>query len=184
MEKNLKLVPIYSTRNLPEYRGKLNDYHINGHSRKINFSNTNFNVYQKFLYNRAMYGLAVFSKEELEQMHREKKKRVKKVHIRTKVTLNIWKQEIANGIFQKFFRPQFVNSKSRIGNEFIDLYQNEVDPKIETQLSFASLGITKDQIISKLIKENILPKNFHELKSVYRGLPRLLKNGMDKTTIK
>jgi len=183
MEKTLKLVPIYSTRNLPEYRGKLSDYHINGHAKKINYSNTNFNVYQNFLYNRVMYGLAVFSKEELEQMHWEKKKRVKKVHVRTKTTLNIWKQEIANGVFQKFFRPQFANSNSEFGKEFIDLYQNEVDPELETPISFAQLGITKKQIISKLIKENILPKNFHQLKPVYHGLPRLLKNGMDKAII-
>ena len=173
MEKNLKLVPIYSTRNLPEYRGKLSDYHINGHSKKINYANTNFNVYQNFLYNRAMYGLAVFSKEELEQMHWEKKKWVKKVHVRTKTTLNVWKQEIVNKVFQNFFRPRFVNSNSEFGKEFIDLYQNDVDPELESQVSFNLLGITKKQIISKLIQENILPKNFHELKPVHHGLPRL-----------
>lgn len=183
MEKNLKLVPIYSTRNLPEYKGKLNDYHINGHSKKINYNNTNFNTYQNLLYNRVMYGLAVFSKEEIEQMHWEKKKRVKKVHVRTKTTLNLWKQEIVNNVFQKFFRPKFINSNCEFGKEFINLYQNDIDPKIETSISFATLGITKKQIISKLIKENILPKNFHELKPVYRGLPRLLTNEMDKAII-
>ncbi len=175
MEKNLKLVPIYSTRNLPEYKGKLGDYHINGHSKKIKYVDTSFNEYQKFLYNRAMYGLAVFSKEELESMHWEKKKRIKKVHSKTKITLNVWKQEIANDIFQRFFRPKFAESNSILGKEFINLYQNEVDPGLETSMSFTLLGITKKQIISKLIKENILPKNFHELKPVYHRLPRLLK---------
>lgn len=173
MEKNLKLVPIYSTRNLPEYRGKLSDYHINGHSKKISYNNANFNVYQNFLYNRAMYGLAVFSKEELETMHWEKKKRIKKVHVKTKATLNIWKQTISNALFQKFFAPKFVNTNSEFGREFIELYQNDTDPEIEVLIPFTALGITKKHIISKLIQESILPKNFYELKPADYGLPRL-----------
>lgn len=173
MEKNIKLVPLYSTRNLPEYKGKLGNYHVYGHTKKIKYVDTSFNVYQNFLYNRAMYGLAVFSKEELAQMHWEKKKRIKKVHARTKLTMNVWKQQLTNGVFQRFFRPRFINSKSDFGKEFIDLYQNDIDENIENTLSFAILGITKKQIISKLIKENLLPNNFYELKPVYHGLPRL-----------
>lgn len=187
MEKITKLVPIYSTRNFPEYNGKLSSYQQTGNrlnnKKVMNYSQGSFNEYQNFLYNRAMYGLAVFSKEELAVMRWEKKKRIKKVQTRTKRVLNIWKQELINGIFQRFFKPKFVNTNSHFGKEFIELYQNDIDPELETSIPFTALGATKKHIISKLIQENILPKNFYELKPIYHGLPRLLKNGMDKATI-
>jgi len=177
MEKSIKLVPVYSTRNYPLYQGKLSNYQQIGNTlnkkKVMNYSEGQFNSYQNFLYNRAMYGLAVFTKEELAVMHSEKKKRIIKVHLRTKKVLNIWKQELSNIIFNKFFQPKFVNTKAEFAKDFVELYANEVDETIECTTSFKTLGITKKYIVNKLIKEKILPYNFLELLPVNHGLIKL-----------
>lgn len=174
MKKNSNLV--YSTR-VAEYKGKLKKYQTEGNK----FNNRTYgpivispyNSYQDFLYNRALKGLYVFSKEELSTMHWEKKKRIIKVHNKTKQLLNIWKQELSNKVFQKYFTPKFVNSNAPLARDFVNLYITETDPSIECNISFKTLGITKKQIINKLVEANILPKNFYELKPLQNGLPRL-----------
>lgn len=186
MEKNNKLNLVYSTRNTV-YKGRMSDYQLEGNklnNRKFTTPESPYNIYQNFLYNRALYGLTVFSKEELAVMHWGKKKRITKVHLRTKKVLNIWKQEIVNGIFERFFKPKFTDSKTECGREFIELYSNETDPELENRISFSILGLGKKDIISKLIQQDILPKNFYELKPVHFGLPRLLISenyGMEQT---
>lgn len=177
MEKNINLV--YSTKNLPSYNGSINDYQLNGNKfnniKVMNYNHDSFNEYQNFLYNRALYGLTIFSYEELQMMHWEKKKRISKIHLRTKQVLNIWKQEVTNIIFDKIFRPKLETSKVEFTKEFLELYVKETDPDLENKIPLKTLGITKKSIVSKLIKEGILPKDFNELKPVHYGLPRLLK---------
>ena len=174
MENNIELV--YSTRNTPLYKGKLNNYQREGNKlnnkKVVNYEQGPYNEYQNELYNRVLYGLSVFSKEELELMHWEKKKRINKVHIRTKEVLNIWKQEINNGIFERFFKPMFTGVNRELVKDFVTLYDNETDPEIKVNVSFKTLGISKKQIITKLIEQSILPKDFYKLISVYHGLPR------------
>lgn len=174
MKKSSNLV--YSTRDA-EYKGKLKSYQTEGNkfnNRKYGSVMTSpYNSYQDFLYNRALKGLYVFSKEELSTMHWEKKKRIIKVHNKTKQLLNIWKQELSNKLFERFFKPKFVNSKAPLARDFVNLYIGETDPSIVCNISFKELGITKKQIINKLVESNILPKNFYELKPLQNGLPRL-----------
>lgn len=153
---------VYSTRNNPMYNGKMSEYHTTAKRYK----ESTFNEYQNFLFNRAMYGLTVFSKSELDNMFWEKKKRINKVHLRTKKVLNIWKQQLTNKIFEKFFVPKFDNKKIEFAQDFAHLYANEVDESIDCNISFSNLGVSKKQIITKLIHENILPKDFYELKAI------------------
>ena len=62
--------------------------------------------YQNFLYKRAMYGLKMYSEEEIKKMHWQKRNRIKKVQSRTQIMLNTWKQrkmvDISNEIFALF----------------------------------------------------------------------------------
>lgn len=177
MENNIELV--YSTRNNLFYKGRLNNYQLEGN--KINnkkyttYEQGIYNEYQNELYSRVMYGLSVFSKEELELMHWEKKKRINKVHVRTKEVLNIWKQEITNSLFQRIFRPIFSINNRDFARDLIYLYGSETDPEIKVNISFKTLGVSKKQIIAKLIEKNILSKNFYELKPVHNGLPRFIQ---------
>ena len=47
------------------YNGKMSEYHTTAKRYK----ESSLNEYQNFLFNRAMYGLTVFSKSELDNIH-------------------------------------------------------------------------------------------------------------------
>ena len=174
MANNIELV--YTTKNSNMYKGKLSNYQLEGNKlnnkKVVNYEQCFYNKYQNELYNRVLYGLSTFTNEELNIMHWEKKRRINKVHIKAKKILNIWKQEINNGIFEKLFKPIFTDINKEFAKDFVTLYQNETDSEIEVRTSFKTLGISKKQIINKLIEKSILSKDFNQLKPTYHGLPR------------
>lgn len=116
--------------------------------------------YQNFLYKRAMYGLKMYSEEEIKKMHWQKRNRIKKVQSRTQIMLNTWKQrkmvDISNEIFALFH-------KSSLAQEVIELY-SEPDPTYICNMSFKDLGITKFDVIERMVGEGLLPYNFRKLK--------------------
>lgn len=120
-----------------------------------------YNSYQNFLYNRALSGLRVYEQAELDIMHWDKKKRIIKVHKRTQMLLNIWKQKITIELTNHLFRDRFPDSE--ITQDLIEKH-GEVDPSFVNDIPFKLLKISKDDIVDKLIEEGILPRNFKELK--------------------
>ena len=126
------------------------------------FEHDTLTEYQKFLYNRALFGLDVYVEEELKTMRWDKKKRIMKVNKRAQTVLNLWKQEIVNKLSTHFFTTVFPNTP--ITNNFIAT-TNETDPAFINRMSFKTLRITKNEIIAKLVNEGILPNNFYELKT-------------------
>tara|TARA_Y100000385_G_C12940635_1_gene570899 strand:+ start:482 stop:967 length:486 start_codon:yes stop_codon:yes gene_type:complete len=119
-----------------------------------------FNRTQNLIYKRTMFGLKLYSKEELKAMHPSKIKKIKKAHKKAQHVLNVWKQEkvieTTNAIFSIF-------NKSTLCEEIIKAY-SEPDPKFVSRISFKELGITKDDIVDKLMQEKVLPYNFGTLK--------------------
>ena len=55
-----------------------------------------YTEHQNFLYNRALYGLSIYTPEEVVIMAPEKRKRIIQIHKKTQKILNLWKQEIVN----------------------------------------------------------------------------------------
>lgn len=153
------------TRIINEYTGNYMNYQLYGsHPEGKRYGNviyTTFNNQQAMLYNRALYGLAMYTEQEIKEMHWEKRKRIMKVHKRAKSVLNIWKQEITNKITTAFFSAIFPKTEFAI---HFEKTERETDPLFVNRLSFRDLGISKAQIILKLIEEAILPPNFYELK--------------------
>jgi hypothetical protein len=122
-----------------------------------------FNQYQNFLYKRALFGLKIYTPEELDAMKKEKRARINKIQRKTQKTLNVYKQEIVNSLTNNIFQRYFPNSpitRALLG-EF-----NFTDYEYVNTLDFKALGIGKEHIVNRLIREKILPKNFYELKSV------------------
>lgn len=146
------------------YEGSLNDYQVNGTSHRGKryqlVEHDTLNNTQNFLYHRALFGLSVYSQAEIKEMHWEKRERIKKVHKRTQRILNIWKQEIVNRLSNALFLTIFPdNDLTR------DLVKRvDIDPDFKCPLSFQALNIKKREVVDKLLKEGILPNNFHELK--------------------
>ena len=121
-----------------------------------------YNSRQNFLYKRALIGVGVYSKEEINEMSNEKLKRINKIHRKTQTILNLWKQEILTSKTNTMIKNVFGNAKYGLLIEILD--NTFIDKDFICTLSFKDLGITKAQIINRLIVEKILPKNFHELK--------------------
>ena len=45
----------------------------------------------------------------------------------------------------------------------VEKFGNDTDPNYISRVSFKDLGITKRDIVTKLMEEKILPVNFYEL---------------------
>jgi hypothetical protein len=129
----------------------------------MEFERDPFNAYQNFLYKRALFGLSVYQEVELSKMHKDKKKRITKVHQRAQQVLNIWKQQLTNqwaaDLMGKFFHH------SNLVKEFTENVADAIDPDYISNLEFKSLGIDKKEIVNKLIEEKVLPKDFYTLKA-------------------
>jgi hypothetical protein len=142
--------------------GKLLDYRLYGdHKRKkpyVHYERDSYNKVQNFLYKRALFGLSVFDKEDIALMHKDKQKRILKVHKRAQRELTVWKQELINKLSNDLFEL-FPNSL--LAQELIK--RPATDPTFKNTFSFKDLGIKKDQVVDKLYKSGILPNNFYEL---------------------
>jgi len=57
-----------------DYSGKLSEYQLYGNpnQRFVEYERDEFNTYQNFLYKRALFGLSVYSADELSIMHWDK----------------------------------------------------------------------------------------------------------------
>ena len=144
------------------YDGKLSHYQKYGTSfKKVQFEKDPFNSYQNFLYKRALFGLSVYQKDELEKMHWDKKRRIEKVHERAQKVLNLWKQEMSNQWLGTPLSTVFHHSS--LVKELNEKFGEEVDDQYISKIDFKSMGVTKSQVVDKLISEKILPNNFYQL---------------------
>lgn len=147
----------------PFYKGKLSDVQLNGSMVRwrSEYEKDVFNERQNFLYRRALFGLSVYSQEEIRQMHSQKRKRIIKVHNKTQEVLNIWKQQMMNEITNQWMKKVFWNSS--VVKKLIEEFGNDTDPAYISRVKFKDLGIDKTQVVEKLIQEKLLPSNFYEL---------------------
>lgn len=149
---------------------KLSEYQHNPEPvQQMEYETAKYTSYQNLLYKRALFGLSVYKKEEVKMMYGQKRKRIKKVHAKTQVILNTWKQELTiqltNPIFDFLIASGLDNTENEGGLNFIRNMRdcNHIDIELENTLSFRDLGISKDQIVDRLIEHRILPYNFREL---------------------
>lgn len=155
------------------YSGKFSDQQLYGKNhegtkyKRIEYSS--LTDYQNFLYNRVMYGLAVYPREMLDTMHKEKKDRITSKHKQCQTVLNLWKQQIMNRCSTELFRSLFPDSEF---TKLLEKTESYVDPKVVNKTSFTKLGVGKEQIIAKLVNDGILPHNFYNIKEDARRVSR------------
>jgi hypothetical protein len=167
MDKIKGLEEIKNRKGKFEYKGKLEEFQQRGSEnngkRYMEYEIDPFNQYQNFLYKRALFGLKIYTPEELDIMKKEKRARINKIQRKSQRILNVYKQEIVNKLTNNIFQRYFPNSpitKALMG-EF-----NFTDAEHVNTLDFKELGISKEHIVNRLIQEKVLPKNFYDLKSV------------------
>ena len=167
MEKKIKTVGVITKY---DYTGKLGVIQLYGNlykDKKYYDANCPLTDYQSFLYNRALFGLSVYSQAEIRIMNWEKRKRIVKVHKRAQTVLNLWKQEVINNFTNVLISKLFTNisaAKERSAKNIAAFLDPFTDATYTNTLSFRELGISKEEIIKKLITEGVLPKEFYTLK--------------------
>jgi hypothetical protein len=154
-----------------EYTGKLSKYQQEGGSRTRywQYEQDKYTPYQNLLYKQTLFGLSVYSQQEIAKMAPHEISTIKKLHRRAQLVMNIWKQQITNKLCNHLFRKYFPNSPLSI--ELRKKY-TITDPKFQNTIPFKTLRITKDQIVDKLIAERLLPQDFHQL----RKKPKTIKS--------
>ncbi len=150
-----------TTYNRVEYTGDYSDKQTIGHKYQQPSFNS-YNNYQIFLYNRALHGLDAYTPEEVKKMHWDKRKRITSVHERCKLVINRWKQTLiidkTNEVLTKLL-PNAMVTKLLVSPRNM-----RIDDKYNANIPLKTLGISKQQIIDKLMDEKILPKDFYQLK--------------------
>lgn len=146
------------------YNGNLAEYQQWCASRKAKKYDDiiKLNPYQHQLYKKAIYGLKMYTAEELEKMHWKKKRHVQRITRRVQTCINMLKQErvniMCNAIYEQLF-PDSIIAKYTLSTSNI-----ATDQKFINTLDLKSLGISKRDMINRFIKKGLLPKDFYELK--------------------
>jgi hypothetical protein len=112
---------------------------------------------QHFLFKRVLHGLNVYKPEELEQMHWDKKRRIKRVWRRSQQVINSWKQVICNKRANEVFK---LFDHSPLAKHFLSEDVNNTDDKFINKMSLKQLDITYEDLIIKFISEGLLPQNY------------------------
>jgi len=139
-----------------EYSGKL---------EAKQFANESIVNYEKLtkvqteLYKRCLMGMDYYDKESAYSMNSSKKLKIVKKQKDVQRLMNTWKQELTNKITNSWLTALFPKS-----NEIKMLAANVfTSESFVNTLSFKELGIKKTDVITKLMAENFLPKNFASL---------------------
>lgn len=163
MTKKHQSKQVFPLSGKADYKGRLNDYQTEGtlnRGKRYQQIEYHLNSRQNFLYYRALFGLSVYTQLEIKEMRKDQRKRIKKVHKRTQLVLNVWKQELINQLTNNFFIKYF--PKSPVTKSFVE--STTVDPTFKCSINLETLKINKKQVVDKLINEGILPHNFYKLK--------------------
>ena len=128
------------------------------HDRSIVYQK--LNPRQHFMFKRVLHGLKLYTKDEIDNMHWDKKRRIIKVWKRGQHVINHWKQWLtykdSNRIFSIF-------EGSKMGKDLLNepfFYMADYINK----MSFKSFGIGYEHLIIKFMSEGLLPKNFFQIK--------------------
>jgi hypothetical protein len=130
-----------------------------GHVKYQSLEQPAFNKLQQKLYAEAVYGLGYYSHEAVQQMSKSKKLRVLAKYAKAQRILNRWKQEIVYEKVDRFFMDLF--PKSSITKALVET--NGYDREIRESHTFKELGLSPQDVASKLVETNLLPKDFFEL---------------------
>ncbi len=160
IEKQKQIAILAQRKSRYEYLGLLSDYQLNRPSLLFELEYTKLNPYQHFLFKRVLHGLNIYSKQEVDEMHWDKKRRIKKVWYKGQQAINELKQYVVYKQTQKIFSIFKGNIGEGITNtpfQYLEEYKNK--------LTLKELGLTYEDVILKFMSLGLLPKNFLLLKS-------------------
>jgi hypothetical protein len=143
------------------YLGVLKEYQLHPTSITNSFEYTKLNSYQHFLFKRVLHGLNVYSKEEVEKLHWDKKRRISKVWKRSQREINAWKQMICNKKVNDYFKRTF---KGPTVEFILSIPATETLDDYNNMMTFKQLNIEYEDVILLFMSKGLLPKNYLTLK--------------------
>ena len=159
-EEQLEKLNTQRERNRYEYLGLLSEYQIVSGKLVQKIIYTELNTQQLHLYKRVLHGFNAFTSEELEKMHWDKKRRIKKVWKRAQNVINALKQKICNKRSNEILS---IFTSSKLAKQIMSVPVEEVDQRFINKMSFRTLGVKPEDLIVKFYTEGLLPKNYFEL---------------------
>lgn len=139
----------------------LTQLQISGNPSHQHIGTTVNSLTQQKLYRLALYGLSVYTPEEIARLSFIEKKKIIVTQQKTQTLLNKFKQEAVHKKIGSFLTTFFPKSSFAKALAHYDKYLDDTD---KNTMSFKDLGITKEMIIDKLLSAGLLPKNFYQLK--------------------
>ena len=130
-----------------------------GTSKTYELEKPVFNRVQQQLYGEVIYGLSVFSQEQIQKLPVGRKARILIINKRAQHFLNRLKQEIIDDQVSQFFSKLFPKSSIAMQMSQTKGY----DRGYKSKLTFKELGLTQEMIAKKLIEAGFLPSNFFQL---------------------
>jgi hypothetical protein len=127
-------------------------------AQKLQYEISPYSSVQEFMYKEALFGLRIYSKEDLETMSPKKKQRIEDNCKQAQFLINRLKQKRVISLTNKIFSC-FNNSK--LLKDIISEYSTTV-ASVQNTMSTKELGITKEDIIKEFLKHNVLTEKFIE----------------------
>lgn len=121
-----------------------------------------FNHIQQKMYAEALYGLNVYTEEEIQKIPKNKVLLIVERYNKTQKLINRLKQEIINDEINKLLLILYPKSKMIKTITSVNGY----DDSIKSKFTFKEVGLNQQKIASKLVEFKILPNNFFQLKDV------------------
>jgi ribosomal protein L31E len=141
------------------YLGMLSEYQLFIKEPKQTLIYTKLNPTQHFLFKRVLHGLKMYKREEVTNMHWDKKRRITKVWKRGQNIINELKQFVSYKQMQQIFR---IFTKSELGKEIYEM-PFEYMPDYKNKLTLKELGLSYEDLIIKFMGVGLLPKNYLEI---------------------
>lgn len=140
---------------------------LRNYSRDAYYQNSKlyFTPLQKQLYRDAMSGLHWYSLEQLKTMSLRDRKKIIETHAKTQKILNKWKQQIVTQMVDDLLRYGLPGCEKLMTKIRMVL---RIDPSYTSKtlingFRLGDLGISKLDVVRKLMETGILPVNFLEL---------------------
>jgi hypothetical protein len=142
------------------YLGMLSDYQTVSNKLVQEVVYTQLNTQQVFLFKRVLHGLNAYQTGQLESMHWDKKRRVKKVWRKAQRVINRFKQTICN---KRSNEVLAAFDHSPLAKQIMSVPVEETDDQFINKMTLKELGIKYEDLIIKFYSEGLLPKNYFEL---------------------
>ena len=157
-----QLVKLQQQREIERYTylGMLSDYQTVSNKLVQEIVYTQLNTQQVFLFKRVLHGLNAYKSDQLENMHWDKKRRVKRVWMKAQRVINRFKQTICN---KRSNEVLAAFDHSKLAKQIMSVSVEETDDQFINKMTLKELGIKYEDLIIKFYHEGLLPRNYFEL---------------------